>query len=143
MDRKTNTKLFWLLHLAFLRKVISESKGNEIKKLEKIGSGIGRRLLDDYCARFLIFEKVDNRSIMGFLKKFTENYMVNVEIENNFVVFKNSLAKYQQLAGLTLMKSILQHVFESINDEIVFSVTGEKIGISFKSRSSQSDSNGL
>jgi hypothetical protein len=127
MNKKINPKLFWILHISFLRKIISESKGEELKRVTEIGYEIGRRLCDDFCSNFQIFEKIKDNQMEKYLKLFFENYFGNVEVAGNKIKFQNSIAKYQREIGLEFFKTVLETVFEVINENVLFEVKDENL----------------
>lgn len=129
MPNKTNHKFFWLMHLALLRNIISESSSDVDVKIENIGKEVGRRLLDDFCARFLIFEKIKSEEIEKYLNLFLNNYLGKVSIEKSFVVFEEPISENQREVGLLLLKFILEAIFVNLNDKISFGITNGKIQI--------------
>lgn len=134
MIKKTNPKFFWLLHLAFLRKMIHNLSPEEKKTIEKIGVEIGKRLLDDFCARFKIFDKIRGEDTEKHLKLFLENYIGNVTIHNGTILFNEQISKNQQEIGLFLLKTILREIFKPLNEKISIEVQNEKIYFSYEQK---------
>lgn len=129
MPNKTNHKFFWLMHLALLRNIISESSSDVGVRIENIGKEVGRRLLDDFCARFLIFEKIKSEEIEKYLNLFLNNYLGKVSIERSFVVFEEPISDNQREVGVLLLKSILEAIFVNLNDKVSFGITNGQIQI--------------
>jgi hypothetical protein len=117
------------MHLALLRNIISESSSDVGVRIENIGKEVGRRLLDDFCARFLIFEKIKSEEIEKYLNLFLNNYLGKVSIERSFVVFEEPISDNQREVGVLLLKSILEAIFVNLNDKVSFSITNGKIQV--------------
>lgn len=109
-----------------------EDEGNLLAQVEKFGSSVGRRLLDDFCARYSIYERVDDRKAVQLLKIFLENYIGDTLIDRNTVKFLHPLANYQREIGLKLMAQILGSVFRPMN-RIQFYIENQTICFNLES----------
>jgi hypothetical protein len=121
MPRKINNDFQWLLHIAFLRKVIKEHPENYKSYIEAAAKEIATRLVDDFCAKYLIYEKIDKSEAIKYLKTFLAHYFDNdILVENNEIKIINEILKHQKSPGILLIKNILQSVFDTIGSGLVF-----------------------
>ncbi|ELA41107.1 uncharacterized protein VICG_01900 [Vittaforma corneae ATCC 50505] len=133
MSKKINSDFQWLLHLAVLRTVIRDHPQDYTRYLSDIGRDIGNRLADDFCARFSIYGKIQNKDVERYLKIFLEFYFGNDLVTGNCEVrTSSSILKHQGVPGAVMFKEIFQEVFDSLNGNVVFADSNDKILFTFK-----------
>lgn len=135
MSKKINSDFLWLFHLAMLRKVIKDDPENYADHLGDIGKDIGCRLAEDFCARFSIYEKVQNKDVAKYLKILLEFYFDNGLVASDGEIRAvDSVLKHQRSPGAYVLKEIFQAVFDILNGDVIFTVSDDKILLGFKDR---------
>lgn len=134
MTRKISSSFQWLLHISFLGKILKDHPEDYLSSIKEVGKEIGRRLVDDFCCRHLIFVKIPDSEIRRYIGIFLESYFEkDIQIDGEYIVFANVILRNQRAPGLELFKQILETVFHSLNDNIQFDVRSNGcICISFK-----------
>lgn len=133
MVKKINNDFQWLLHIAFLRKIINEHSDNYLEYLNETGKEIGIRLVDDFCARFKVYEKIKDSEIEKYLTIFLDFYFdKEILVDKNTIIFKNDILAHHKNPGVYLFKEILTQVFSNLNDNVQFLILNEKLEFNLK-----------
>lgn len=128
MTRKITKEFQWLFHLAILRRVIKDHPEGFTAALEEMAKDIASRMADDFCARFLIYEKIKKCDIEKYLKTFVQFYFENeFTVSHGEIKAAGSILGSQNSPGIHLFREIFQGVFNVLNGDVVFKSLEDKI----------------
>jgi len=116
MAEQINNEFFSLLHLACLRKIIKENPEDYELVCSSIGKEIGARIIDDFCSKHYIMNKIKRKDIEHYIRLFFSTYFdKTIEFKKN--AFKTK-EMYEEHCGLYIIEAILNEVFECLSGQV-------------------------
>ena len=104
MLKKISSDFQWLLHLAVLSKIIKDHPDPKeyFKYLKEFAKELGERLIDDFCAKFIIYEQIKNKDLGNYIKMFLEFYFsgdliyesLEIHFSNDFLNHQKNLVSF-------------------------------------------------